>query len=140
MTVTALRERILAADDLDSEVVDIPEWDNVKLELRVMTGTERAHMVERSKHANPDEKGLDPHKFYPNVLIASCFDPETGARVFTDSDVKALSDKSAAVLERLATRCMELSGLSDAAVKRLGKDSETTPSDASTSSSPSTSE
>ncbi len=117
--MTSMRERILALDDVESELVDLPVW-GVKLEVRSMTGTERAAMLERFI----DDRGeMNVRDLYPSLVIASVFDPETGDKVFGPDDHDALNEKNAAALERLAQAAMRLSGISQEAQEDLGKDS-----------------
>lgn len=125
-----LRERILAMQDVDREVVDVPAW-GVKLEVRSMTGRERAVMLEKFMDVSTGE--MDVKNLYPSLIIACVFDPDTGEPVFTVNDHDALNEKNAAALEVLASAAMRLSGMSPAAQEQLGKDSSQEGSDASTS-------
>lgn len=131
MGVEDIRKSIRDASDLGTEIVVVPEWNDVKIELRVMTGEERALMWKRTQ--GPDGKMLH-ERFYPEVLIASCFDPDTGERVFSSADINWLNKKSSAVLDRLATQALNISGMSAEAYEQLGNASASTPSDDSTSS------
>ena len=130
-----LRDRILAARDIESRIVDVPEWDT-KLELRTPTVLERGELISKFMR---DEGTLDVVAMNP-LLVAMCaHDPDTGERVFTADDVDALYTKSSAVMERLGEICLELSGLMGAAERAdaAKKDSMRTPNSVTSSGSPS---
>jgi hypothetical protein len=117
-----IRDKILNADDLTSEVVDVPEWD-VKLEVRAPSARVRSRMVSLAMRKNDEgDDTLDLEAIYPRFLVACCFDPDTGEQVFTDDDLDAINSKSSAPVERVAKACLRVSGLSDDTEKVLGKD------------------
>jgi len=125
-----LREKILGASDIRREQVHVPEWD-VEVEVRGLTGAQRARLMKTSL----DSKGaVDFEKMFPELLITSTFEPGTGQPVFTEADRDALGGKSGAALDRIAQAAMRLSGLTPGAVEEAEKNSDATPSDASTSS------
>ena len=72
-----LRSRILEANDLDSEVITVPEWDNAVIEIRSMTGRDRAAL---QKHFKGDD--FDMETWYVELVLATVYDPDTGKRVF----------------------------------------------------------
>lgn len=114
-----LRDRIFAHDDIGKSLVEVPEWD-VTVELRTMTAGERSKMM---KAALDDEGKVDMSALFPMLLIAATFDPETDEQVFSEGDIAALQQKSAAVVERLGQQAMKLSGMGEDAVDEEGKDS-----------------
>ena len=102
------REAILAADDLKSEEVSVPEWGGT-VRVAMMTGTVRDAW---EQSLVPAGKGQAPN--VANIrarLVAACAVDETGARLFSDADAVALGNKSAAALERVAKACQRLNGL-----------------------------
>ena len=115
-----IRESILEAKDIDSEVVTVPEWGDVVIELRGMTAGERANISEKSV---TESGGLNVTLFWPTLLVNTCYDPDTGERVFEESDIEVLLGKAATVVERLATDAMRLSGMSSDSESQAGKDS-----------------
>lgn len=124
-----LRDTILGASDIRKETVTIPEW-GVTVEVRGLTGTQRAKLM----RTGFDQRGtVDFEKLYPELVIATTFDPATGEAVFTEADRDALNGKSGAALERLAQAAMRVAGLSADAVEAAEKNSESTPSEGSTS-------
>jgi len=114
-----LKDTIFAAEDLDHEVVDVPEW-GVKLEVRSMTAGQRARAM---AGWTQDNGNIDIERFYPAILAASCFDPETGERVFDSNDVEKLNEKSAKVIDRLTNIAVRVSGMSPEAVDEAGEGS-----------------
>jgi hypothetical protein len=131
--VSNLKDKIKAAEDQASEMVPVPEWD-VTIEIRSMTAGERAKFMGRFVGGNGN---LDFESMYPACLIATAFDPDTGELLFDDTDVVWLKEKNGAILERLAQKAMEMSGLDEKAVDRAGKDSSSTSTAGTSSSSPS---
>ena len=108
----SLRETIFSADDITKELVEVPEW-GVTVQLRSMTAAERAGMTEQASR-NGDK--IDVKLMYALCIIATVYDPTTGLPIFTDQDKEAILSKSGAVVERLATKAMGASGLSEKAV------------------------
>lgn len=109
--MSKLKEKIRAIQDIQKLTVNLgeiwPEWDIV-LELRTMKAIDRARLLK----ACVDGKGqVIGEKFQAGVIIASCFDPETGEKVFSEEDYDFLMEKSAGVIEYLASKAMEISGL-----------------------------
>lgn len=127
----SIRDKILAIqDDTPSEIVDIPEW-GVKVLVRGF-----------SLGAKDDFLGsvLDPETRKPNlkafnvgILIGTAYDPETGAKLFTESDIPVLKQKSAAIVQRLVDVGSRLSGLADEAVEAAAKKSSLTENEDSNS-------
>ena len=118
----SMREKIRSAQDINSELVFVPEWD-VTIECRSMSVRQRAAFVA----ANQDNStaGVDRiEAVYGQILITCCLDPETGDPVFTDEDLSwVMTEKSGAVIDTLVTRCLEASGLKEKAIDEVGKSS-----------------
>ncbi len=125
------REDILAASDIQTEEVEVPEWGGCVL-VRGMTGAERdefeASVMER-KGKNVRFNLNDARA----KLVAACVVDEAGARVFSDSDVRLLTRKSAAALDRVAQAAQRLSGLREDDLEELAKNSPSGQSDDSIS-------
>ncbi len=115
----SLRDRILDADDIGKELLEIPHW-NLTVEMRTMSALQRSRMLQTCQL--PDGS-VDLDRLYPMLCIATVFDPETGEQVFTEDDIEAIADKSASAVEFVATRAMEMSGMTAEAVDVEGKDS-----------------
>ena len=125
----SLRETILAANDIESEIVDIPAW-GVQVEVRSMDGRSRAKMLASAAGENGE---VNLENLYPEMVILCSFDPETGERIFEPSDTDALLAKSAGPLEQVALAAMRVSGMTKDALDVEGKDSLSTESTGSTS-------
>lgn len=113
-----LREAIFGAEDSESEIVPVPQWGGIEIEVRSMTGKSRAAFMESF---TDDEGKVSWERLYPSLIIATSYDPETGERIFLPGDEDALNAKSAAALEKVASVALRLSGLSDKAEEEAGK-------------------
>lgn len=114
----SLRDRILAADDIGKEIVHVPQW-NVDIEVRTMSAVQRSRMLQTC--TLPDG-GVDLDRLYPMLIIATVFDPETGAQAFDDEDMALLQEKSASAIEFVAQKTMQMSGMVAKSVDDEGKD------------------
>jgi hypothetical protein len=128
-----LRDQILAASDIVSEIVGVTEW-GVEVEVRGMTGADRTRILEDAVDQGSGAVSLQA--FYPDVVIATCFDPETGVPVFGSDDRVALMAKSAQAIDRIAQVGLRLSGMDESASDAAGKGSSATPNAALSSNSP----
>lgn len=124
----SLREKIRTANDIERELVDVPEWD-VQIEVRSMTVRQRAAFVSASQ--DQSEGAADRiEKVYGQILVACCLDPDSGENVFTDDDLTWLmTEKSGSVIDNLVARCLEASGLKEKAVDEAGKSSSASTTD-----------
>jgi len=121
----SIRDQILAKQDIPSEMVDVPEW-GVKVEVRGMTGAERTRIMDKATQNAGD---VNLQFVYPEIVIATAFDPESGEQVFKPSDRDALLAKSATALDRIAAVGMRLSGFTAESANDMGKDSSATDSE-----------
>jgi len=137
-----LRQKILEVEDIQIEIVPVTEWD-VDIEVRGMSGLERAGFLRRST----DKEGeVAFERFYPELLIATCFEPPekneegtyedvvlgTGEKLFEPADRDTLNSKSGAALERIAQVGQRLSGLGQQDVEEAEGNSNGSPKNAST--------
>lgn len=123
----SLRDRILSANDIVTELVEVPEW-GVSVEVRGMAAADRTALMDRAA----DSKGsVNTSLLYPAVVIACCFDPETGERLFGPEDEKAIGEKSGLAIERLVQAGLRASGMSVEARDASGEGSSVSPSAAS---------
>ena len=126
------RDEILKAQDLQTQVVAVPEWGG-SVKVQGMTGTDRdafeADIVQK--------KGKDFSVNMRNIrakLVAVSLVNGDGNRIFTDKDIVALGKKSAAALDRIFSVAQELSGISTEDVEELAKNLDSAPKGASGSS------
>ena len=112
------KEQIFAADDIVFEAVECPEWGGSVI-LKSLTGKERdnyeASLVEQKKR----RVTVKMENVRAKLLSKSIVDPDTHERLFSDSDIDALGNKSAAPLDRLFDVARRLSGLDDDDVEEL---------------------
>ena len=100
------KETILAANDLPTETVDVPEWGGA-VKVRSMTAAEREDF---SASLRDKEGKVDTTAWKAQLAALTLVDDE-GTRMFADADAAALSGKSALVIERIATAALRLNGL-----------------------------
>lgn len=104
--VAPLRERLNNVPAFSSETVHVPEWGE-DIEVRSMSVARKLRMVE---NATADGE-VQQSKLFPELIIACCFDPETGDPVFTETDAEWIAAQNAAPVELLATAAMRISGV-----------------------------
>lgn len=109
MTKCLTRDAILAADDLQREWVDVPEWGG-GVWVRTMTGLER----DRWERQFLDDHGKPkPGNQIENVrasLVVWCAVDDEHQRLFSEADIEALADKSGKALDRLFAVAQRLNG------------------------------
>lgn len=108
-----LRKAALEADDLSTEIVTVPQWKDIKIEIRSLTAGERARLVSTAMR----DSVVDMEKYTAELIIASAYDPETGEKVFERADRDAINKKNAAAIDLLFTAATRLSGLSGNAIE-----------------------
>lgn len=107
-----LRKTILNQNDLQSEDVTIPEW-GVTVQVRGMTAGDRFRLLQNS---SIDGK-VNFQRWFPDLVIACVFDPESGEKVFEPADRDILLERSGKAVGQLAEVASRLSGLSDTDVE-----------------------
>lgn len=113
------KDLILAADDLMTEDVAVPEWGGT-VRVRSLSGTER----DAFEQAIVTRKGKNVQTNLTNIrakMSALCMVDESGQRLFNDADVVELGQKSAAALDRVFSVAQRLSGLTDKDVDELAE-------------------
>jgi len=109
MTDYLSRESILDIQDCKTEEVYIPEWNGTVI-VRELTASE----ADNVGFGVLDEHGeIDVRKAKGKTvqIVSWATIDESGNKLFTPKDVKALGEKSRTVIERLADKIMHLSGL-----------------------------
>ncbi len=110
--MSTLRDKILAADDIEARQVEVPEW-GVTVEIRTPTVRRRGELMAEFMQ----DGELDYVKLYPALVVATAYDPDSGEQLFTIADMDALAEKSAKALETLGEVAVELAGMTNAAQK-----------------------
>ena len=133
----ATRDQILGADDLGYEDITVPEWGDIVVRIRELTGTERG-IFEKSiskVSSNPDgttNVELEAQNLRVQLCALTMVDGDN-KRLFADHEVYKLGDKSAKALQRVFDVSAKLSGISDDSVEDAVGESEAIPSDESPS-------
>lgn len=118
------RDEILSANDLKTEVVDVPEWGG-QVTIREMTGT-AYEAYETSTHK------LVGDKYVPNLidrrarLCAVSIIDDKGDLMFADADIKKLSAKSGDVLCKVFEACQRINKIGRFSIEETAKNSEAT--------------
>ena len=125
-----LRDKILAAKDIPTESVNIPEWD-VDVLVKGMSAGDRILLMQNAYDQKTQQVNMAA--IYPDVVVSCVFDPDTDEPVFTDADKAALMGKSSAAIEAIAAVGLRLSGIGNDQEDAAGKDSSSIPSEDSSS-------
>jgi hypothetical protein len=123
----SIRDRIIAVDDLQRELVKIEQW-GLEVEVRGMSGAARAAIVQDAADNNGN---VNFAKMMPEIVVACVYDPQTGEQVFGADDKDLIMGKNGAALEKINTVAMRLSGFGADAVDVAGKGSLSTPKEGS---------
>lgn len=112
------RDQILAANDIVTEVVPVPEWGGEVL-VRGLTGAER-DAFEKNIVEIKGKRTIVKDNIRAKFVAATVVD-EAGHLLFDEADIYPLGKKSAAALDRVFAAAQRLSGLSDSDVEELEK-------------------
>jgi hypothetical protein len=126
------REEILGADDRKTEDVAVPEWGG-SVRVRSMSGKERDAYEAGIVQMRGDGSRKVTLENIRARLVSLTVVGEDGERLFSESDIGVLGDKSAAALERVFDVARKLSGLSEDDVEELAGDFDDAPNGDSTS-------
>ncbi len=110
--MTLGKAEILAADDIKTEVVDVPEWGG-SVRVRLLSVGEFSRFEALTK-------GKDSAAILATLVGLSVIDDE-GKPLFDDADIDKLATKSAAALLRIADAAKRLNNLTDDDVEMLEK-------------------
>ncbi len=125
---SALRTKILDAKDIKTERLEVPAW-GCTLEIRGLTAARRGSLVERATVVSgKDDEGhdvstVDSKILNPLLIIASCFDPETGEQVFEETDAEGIDNKSSETTDLVTSVILRLNGMAKKDAKALEKNS-----------------
>lgn len=130
----SLRDRIMSKDDLKTATVYVPEWEET-LTIKSLTGKERdafeSSMVEFGKNGSTKQNLKNVRA---RLVALTVIDPDDkNFRVFSDKDIEALGNKSAAALDRVFSASQKLNGFTKEDVEELAKGFDDDPSESSTS-------
>ena len=108
------KEEILAADDIPTKVVEVPEWGGAVV-VHGMSAAERWEWNRKNKAA---DGSIDIEKAMNYALIIGISEPK-----FTEEDIPALRKKYGAVLDRISRAWLELSGIGEEELLKARKNS-----------------
>ena len=114
------RDDILQADDIKIELVQTPGWGG-EVYVKGLNGAER----DKFEGSLVIMRGKDKQMNMTNIrakLASLTICDEKGKRLFNENDVQALSQKSAAELQRVFVVAQRLSGISDEDVEELAEE------------------
>src|SRR5437879_1765382 len=93
------RDGILAADDIQSETVEVPEWGGTIL-VRGLTGEERDAFEASCVQGRGRKAEVNLRNLRAKLAVQACRNAD-GTRLFMDDDAPALGRKSAAAINRI---------------------------------------
>ena len=137
------RDAILAAQDIETEEVAVPQWGGTVM-VRGMTGTQRdAFEASVLTEEQPNRAGRRGKRAKTEFKISMvnlraklcvwCIVDAVGERLFTDADSVALGEKSGAAIDVIYDVASRLSGISENDMSELAEDMVTDPFDGSPS-------
>lgn len=125
------REQILGAQDRKTEDVEVPEWGGT-VRVRALSGAERDAYEAGIVQLRGDGSQQWTLKNARARLVSLSLCGEDGERLFSESDIGVLGEKSATALERVFDVARHLSGLTDEDIDELVSDFDGAPSEGST--------
>lgn len=105
------KEQILAADDLETVSVDVPEWGGEVL-VSVMSGTARDEYEQSLFKFQSDGVAKQDLSNSRAKLLAVCLVDENGNRLFSSRDIVALGKKNTRALDRVYAVADQLNSVS----------------------------
>ena len=114
------KDDILKAEDNAPEELEIPEWGGSVL-VRGMSGRERDAFEVSMRDQRSGQRIPGALNNIRAKVVARCIVDDDGDRVFSDSDIAALGEKSAAAIDRIFDVASRLSGLSEADEREMAE-------------------
>ena len=103
------RDAILGAQDMAHVDVEVPEWGGV-VRIKMMTGTERDAFEATTIKRQGKKVSMNLVNIRARLVARTAVD-EKGKLLFSEADVEALAQKSAAALHRVFEAARQLNGL-----------------------------
>lgn len=111
------REDILTAKDIETEIVEVPEWKG-RVRVRGLNGAQRdKYQISLMKEPGKSKKLMLDNA--TSKLASLCVVDGKGKRLFSQADIVKLAKKSGAALGRIYTVAQRLSGLGDDDIEEL---------------------
>lgn len=128
----SLAARIAQADDIGSELVQVPEW-GVEILLKSPTLRRRFEYLAWRNEIEEEGSPEAMERLWLGALICVAHDPETGDPAFTFEDVDLLASKASVLVERVAFKAMTVMGLTKESSDFLSEGSSTAESEPTSS-------
>lgn len=125
------KEAILAADDILTEEVYVPEWKGTVI-VCGLTGAAKDAYDKSIIEIKGNKRTVNLDHLRAKLLVRTLVNQDRQP-LFSEADMIKLGTKSASVLDRLCTVAQRLSGMRAEDVEDLKKTSAPTPSDDSAS-------
>jgi len=129
------RQDIIAAQDIETETVEVPEWDGAVI-VRMMSGSDRDRFEQSLTVVQANGRREANLTNMRSKLVAMCAVDEQGNLLFGPDEIEHLAAKSAAAIERVFIVAQRLNGLAPDDVGAAAKNSAPGPNGASPSVSP----
>lgn len=113
------KDEILAADDIQRQWVDVPEWGG-GVYVYVMSGVERDSFEESNWEMRGKSNVLNLQNLRAR-LCAVCIRDEKGKRLFASKEIKALGKKSGVALSRVFKVAQEINGMTPEDIEEMTK-------------------
>ena len=113
------KKQILAAPDIKSELVHVPEWGGDVM-VYGMTGTQRGELEASILEIKGEDQTVRL-QFLKVRMCALTIRDEEGRRMFDDDEIGELGAKSSQAIERIYTVASRLSGMDKKEVEKLAK-------------------
>ena len=127
------RENILEVQDIQTELVNVPEWGKESfVYVKGLTGAERDKFESSLMVLRGKSQTLNMANIRAKLASLTICD-EDGKRLFTETDVQALSQKSASALQRVFVVAQKLSRIGDEDIEELAEGLKADPFDGSPS-------
>lgn len=122
---------IIAADDIQTEYVSVPEWGG-RVRVRSLSGEERGHALAAMRaHGKQIKDEDEANTFWYARIIAESLIDGAGKRIAGQSKALALTKKNGAALTRIYKVCARLSGIGQEEEEQAREDLKADPSDSS---------
>lgn len=120
------RAAILAASDIQTEEVHVPEW-GTWIRVKGLTARERDDWEDSCLTGKGKNQQVNMRNARARMVVRAAVD-EQGNRLFQNHDTDSLGEKSGAAVDRIYDVAARLAGVSDRDMDDLTGNSETGPS------------
>ena len=124
MTILS-RDDILKVSDITLEKVSVPEWGG-DIYVKGLTGAERDAFEQSLVVSKGKSRAVNMNNFRAKLAALTICDAD-GVRMFEDSDMRLLTQKSAAALQRVFVVARRLSNIQNEDVEELTETLEADP-------------